>query len=133
LFFNGTFEHTLDAKNRLTLPARFRKQLAGRVFLVRGEEPCIAVFPAEEYERLAVEALKDTNPLSPEGRDARRRIFNYADEIDVDTAGRVTLQGRHLTHAGIDGRDVVITGSGESLELWAPAAWQAKDAQLMGL
>jgi MraZ protein len=45
LAFHGTFEHSLDAKNRLTIPAKFRAALAGKVFLVRGADPCISLYP----------------------------------------------------------------------------------------
>ena len=49
LAFHGTFEHSLDAKNRLTIPAKFRAALAGKVFLVRGVDPCISVYPEATY------------------------------------------------------------------------------------
>ena len=128
--FHGTFEHTLDAKNRLTMPAKFRTALAGKVFLVRSEDPCIALYPGELYEALAREALKDVNPLSKEGKRERRRLHAFADDLELDGAGRVTLQPKHLEHAGITSRDVVITGAGDSLELWHPDTWSSYEAEL---
>ena len=128
--FHGTFEHTLDAKNRLTLPAKFRTALAGKVFLVRSQDPCIAIYPGEAYEALAAEALKDVNPLSREGKRDRRRFYSLTDDVELDGAGRVTLQPRHLQHAGISSREVVIAGAGDSLELWAPETWRPYEAEL---
>jgi len=128
--FHGTFEHTLDAKNRLTLPAKFRASLSGKVFLVRSEDPCIAIYPGARYEALAAEALKDLNPLSKAGKRERRKFFALTDDIELDGAGRVTLQAKHLEHAGISSRDVVIAGAGDSLELWDPATWSSYEDDL---
>src|SRR5215212_2334401 len=60
--FNGTFEHTLDVKNRLTLPAKFRTELRDGMFLVRGEDPCLTIFPSAAYEAVIHEALSQFNP-----------------------------------------------------------------------
>jgi MraZ protein len=128
--FHGTFEHTLDAKNRLTLPAKFRAALSGTVFLVRSQDPCIALYPGSLYESLARESLAGLSPLSKEGKEERRRFYAFADDVELDGAGRVTLQPRHLKHAGIDSREVVITGAGDSLELWNPETWSAYEGEL---
>jgi MraZ protein len=128
--FHGTFEHTLDAKNRLTMPAKFRTALAGKVFLVRSDEPCISIFPGELYDGLTQQAMQGINPLSREGRRERRRLHAFADDVELDGAGRVTLQSKHLEHAGITARDVIITGAGESLELWDPETWSSVEADL---
>jgi MraZ protein len=128
--FHGTFEHTLDAKNRLTLPAKFRTALAGKVFLVRSQDPCIAIYPGEAYEALAAQALQGVNPLSKEGKRHRRRFYALTDDVELDGAGRVTLQGKHLEHAGISTREVVIAGAGDSLELWHPDTWSSYEDEL---
>jgi MraZ protein len=131
LAFHGTFEHTLDSKNRLTMPAKFRAALADGVFLVRSEDPsCISVYPAATYETIATQALAGMNPLSREAREAKRLFYGRADDIELDGAGRVTLGSKHLEHAGIFSRDVVITGTGDSLELWSPDAWDTYDTDL---
>jgi MraZ protein len=128
--FHGTFEHTLDSKNRLTMPAKYRKVLDGPVFLVRGQLPCVSLYPGETYDAMAEEALEGVNKLSPEGRRQRLRFYALADAMELDGAGRVTLQSKHLEHAGISARDVVITGAGDSLELWHPDTWSSYEAEL---
>jgi MraZ protein len=128
--FTGTFEHTLDAKNRLTMPAKFRTALAGKVFLVRSEDPCVAIYPGDLYEALAQESLEGLSPLSREGRKQRRKFFSLTDDVELDGAGRVTLQAKHLEHAGITAREVTISGAGDSLELWHPETWLAYEAEL---
>ena len=127
--FTGTFEHNLDAKNRLTIPSKFRTALSGGVYLVRGVEKCVSLYPAETYEAIAQEALKGINPLSTQGRELRRVLYASALETELDSAGRVMLGPKFLEHAGID-REVVITGVGECLELWDRSGWEDYDTDL---
>ena len=127
--FNGTFEHTLDAKNRLTVPSRFRTELAGGVFLVQGPDPCISLYPARTYEALTEAALATLNPMSSQARQLRRMFHAYAMSTELDSAGRVMLTTRHMEHAHID-RDVTVIGAGDCLELWARGAWEDYDREL---
>ena len=127
--FHGTFEHTLDAKNRLTVPAKFRAALAGKVFLVRGADPCISLYPEATYSELTETALQGMNPFSTQARELKRMFYGNATDTELDSAGRVMLTPRHLEHGGID-REVVITGAGDCLELWDRSAWEAYDRDL---
>ena len=129
LAFHGTFEHTLDAKNRLTVPSKFRAALAGRVFLVKAVDRCLSVYPESTYSAMTESALSRLNPFSPEARDLKRMLYGNAVDVELDSAGRVMLPPKHMEHAGID-RDVVITGAGECLELWDRATWQAYESDL---
>jgi transcriptional regulator MraZ len=129
LAFHGTFEHSLDAKNRLTVPVRFRSALAGKVFLVRGPDPCISLYPEKTYSALTEVALAGMNPFSTQARELKRLFHSNATETELDSAGRVMLTPRHLEHAGID-REVVVTGAGDCLELWDRSAWEAYDRDL---
>jgi MraZ protein len=129
LAFTGTFDHNLDAKNRLTIPSKFRTVLSGGVYLVRGVERCVSLYPAATYEQMAQTALQGINPLSTQGRELRRVLYASALETELDSAGRVMLGPKFLEHAGID-REVVITGVGECLELWDRPAWEAYDNDL---
>jgi len=132
LAFHGTFEHSLDAKNRLTVPAKFRSALSDGVFVVRTpEEGCLRIYPADDYTAIANQAVAGMNPMGKQARDARRLFFAFADDIPLDGAGRITLAARHLDHAGIEDRDVVITGTGDGLELWSREGWAAYEKDLM--
>jgi MraZ protein len=130
LAFHGTFEHSLDAKNRLTIPVKFRAALAGKVFLVRGVDPCVSVYPEATYTSLTEAALSGLNPFSPQARELKRMLYGNATDTELDSAGRVMLTQRHLEHGGIGGREVVITGAGDCLELWDRSAWEAYDRDL---
>ena len=128
--FHGTFEHSLDAKNRLTVPSKYRAALAGKVFIVRGADPCLSVYPEATYASLAQQALAGLNPLSAQARQMSRLFYAKADDLELDGAGRLTLAAKHLDHAGISGREAVVTGAGECLEIWDRAAWERYDAEL---
>jgi MraZ protein len=122
LAFNGTFEHSLDAKKRLTVPSKFRSSLAGKVFLVK-EKNCLSLYPGQEWERITSEALTGVNPLSEKARELKRLFHWRATETELDGAGRITLAADLLSHAGID-REAVIAGAGDCLEVWDRSAWQ---------
>ena len=129
--FTGNHDHTLDAKNRLTLPARFRSDLAGEVVLAKGFERCLQVMPAKLYSQLVERALAGVNPLGPEARDLQRHLYGNAIEMELDSAGRINLPQTFLGYAGIT-KDVVIVGSGQWLEVWDRASWQSYDTDLIG-
>jgi MraZ protein len=130
LAFTGTFEHNLDTKNRLTIPSKFRADLSKGVYLSRAIEKVISLYPRETYSAMADQALAGfTNPLSAQARETRRLIYGTALETELDSAGRVMLTPRFLEHAGI-GREVVITGVGDCLELWDRSTWEGYESDL---
>ena len=127
--FHGTFEHTLDAKNRLTVPSKLRTAFAEGAFLVREADKCISLYPAQTYSALTRAALSGLNPLSAQAKQLKRYFHSNAQQVELDSAGRVMLSPRHLEHAGIE-RDVVVTGAGDCLELWDRSTWEAYDQDL---
>ena len=70
--FHGTFEHTLDAKNRLTVPSKLRTAFSEGAFLVKEADRCISLYPASTYSALTQAALSGLNPLSPQARELKR-------------------------------------------------------------
>ncbi len=127
--FHGTFEHTLDAKKRLTVPSKLRTAFAEGAFLVREADKCISLYPAKTYSALTEAAVSGLNPLSAQAKQLKRYFHSNAQQVELDSAGRVMLSPRHLEHAGIE-RDVVVTGAGDCLELWDRSTWEAYDQDL---
>jgi MraZ protein len=130
LAFHGTFDHTLDAKNRLTVPSKFRSALAGKVFLVKGADRCLSVYPEDTYTAMTSAALAGLNPLSAQARELSRFFYANAMEVELDGAGRIMLPARFMEAAAIVGREVVVAGAGACLELWDRATWESYDADL---
>ena len=122
--FRGTFDHTLDAKNRLTIPSRFRSALAGGIVLAKGLERCVAVWTPDAYEAYTAAALEGLHPLSKQAQKLRRFFSANSLDTELDAAGRVMVPSFLLEHAGL-AKDVVVTGAGEALEIWDRVTWSA--------
>jgi transcriptional regulator MraZ len=121
--FYGEYEHTLDEKHRLTLPARFRHSLAGGVVLARGIERNIDVYPSDTWHENMVR-IAELDSLSREAREMKRYVFAGAAVAELDRQGRVLLPQHLGEHAGI-GKDVVVAGVHDHVEIWDRAAWTA--------
>jgi MraZ protein len=104
--FRGLYEHSLDSKDRLTVPSRFRASLSDGIVLSKGFDPCVWVHTTAEFEQLSDTFL---SPHSP--------------------AGRIRLPKPLIEHAGLGGNCVVI-GAGEYLEIWDAEAWAKQEEEL---
>jgi MraZ protein len=120
--FFGEYEHTIDAKNRLTLPAKFRDALAGGVVLTRGLDDCLDVFARSDWNTLVGERLAPLDPFSKEARELKRFFFAAASDAELDKQGRVLVPPALAKHASL-GREVVVAGVHDHLEVWDRAAW----------
>jgi MraZ protein len=115
--FRGHFDYSLDAKNRLTVPPKFRATFADGVVLAKGLEPCIALWTPDAFEAFTDSFLSNLNPLSAERRKLTRFFAGSSFDAELDSAGRVTLNAPLLTHARVD-KEVVIVGNLDHLEVW---------------
>jgi MraZ protein len=119
----GEFEHAIDDKNRVTLPARFRQAFADGVFVARGIDPCLLVFPPDGWNRLVEGQMEGLNPFSREARQMSRYLFAGATETELDKQGRIMLPAPLVEHASLT-KDVIVAGVRDHLELWEPSAWR---------
>jgi transcriptional regulator MraZ len=122
--FRGTFDHTLDAKNRLTVPARYRAALAEGVVLAMPVdlEPCVGVWRPAEYEAYSQRALDGLPALSPRLNELARFFYGSSHDTELDAAGRIMIPGFLSEHAGLR-KEVVVVGAGDRLELWSKDSW----------
>jgi MraZ protein len=127
----GEFEHTIDDKNRLTLPARFRQVFVDGIVVTRGMDGCLFAYTRGDWDRLVETRLASLDPLSQEGRRMQRFFFAGATEADLDKQGRVGLPTALLQHAKL-GRDVVVAGVNDHLEIWDRDAWRRELAEVEG-
>jgi MraZ protein len=119
----GAYEHSLDDKNRVTLPAKFRQAFAKGVFVSKGLDPCLVVYPPEGWTALVDGRLAGLDPLSREARQMSRYVYANASEAVPDKQGRISLPATLLAHASLK-REVTVVGVRDHLELWEPKAWQ---------
>jgi MraZ protein len=129
LAFRGHYEHSLDAKNRLSIPAKFRAAFSSGVVLAKDPEPCVAVWTPETHESIIERALGGLNPMGSEYRKLSRFYQGNSFEVELDAAGRVTLPPPLLAHASVD-REVVVVGVGDHLEVWSRERWAGQQRGL---
>lgn len=117
--FRGEFHYTLDDKGRVVLPPKFRQELGEVVIVTRGMDDCIWVYPRSGWD--AVENKLRALPLSRRG--FQRFLLAAAQEVEVDRQGRITLPEALREHAAI-GREVVVIGLIQRLEIWSEEHWK---------
>ncbi len=128
--FYGEHEHTIDDKKRLILPSKFRAPLAGGVVLARGIEPNVDVYPLEGW-RANVARIADLDAFSSEARKMKRHVFAGVLVTELDGQGRVLLPQQLVEHAGL-GRDVVVAGVHDHVEIWDRTQWQEERRAIEG-
>ena len=115
--FMGTYQNSIDAKNRVIIPARFREELGPRCVLTRGLDECLILYPmstwAEQQQKLAALPRSDEN-----ARAFIRYVYANATECEIDRQGRLLIPANYREGAGIV-KDVVTIGMLDRIELWA--------------
>ena len=127
----GEYEHTIDDKNRLTLPAKFRDAFDEGLVLSRGIERCLYAYPRDEWAATVESRLRALDPLSREGRVMQRYFFSGAAEAELDKQGRVMVPSSLSDYAGL-GKEVVVAGIRDHLEIWDRASWRAHLDEIEG-
>jgi MraZ protein len=120
--FLGEFQHSVDTKGRLAIPARFRSKIERGAVLTRGLESCLFVYPLGTWEQKAREL--DAAILDPrQRRMVERRFFGQAFECELDAQGRIVVPARFRQYAGLNGEAIVV-GARDRFEIWNPAEWE---------
>jgi MraZ protein len=136
LAFRGQYDFSLDAKNRLNVPAKFRPAFSDGVVLAKALEPCVAIWAPDEFERWTASFLANLNPVSRERRSLTRYFAGNSWDAELDSAGRVTLNAPLLGHAGIS-KEVVVIGNLDHIEVWDREHWQSAqetlDSEIVGI
>ena len=118
----GEFDHTIDDKNRLAIPARFRQAFAEGIVVTRGLDGCLFAYTRPDWQRLVDGRLAQIDTLSREGRLIMRHFFSGAAEAELDKQGRVALPAALIGSAKL-GKDVTVAGVYDHLEIWSREAW----------
>jgi MraZ protein len=130
--FTGRYEHSLDEKGRLTIPARFRARLGDHfVLTIAPPDPCLAMYPeptwSEFCAKLEAAPRKDTAY-----RAIVRHLFAHTEEVSLDAQGRLLIPAALRELASID-RDTVLAGALTRVEVWSAEAWRAANAAPDGM
>jgi len=126
--FRGVATFNLDAKGRMAIPAKFRKQLdvccEGRlVITIDHSDHCLQVYPLPEWEEVE-KKLAELPTLNPKVRQLKRMLLGYATECEMDSNGRVLLPAKLRERASLE-KSTVMIGQGNKFELWDEQTWNS--------
>jgi MraZ protein len=126
--FLGHYDHNIDDKGRLTIPARYRELLAAGAYITLGLDGNLIVMTAALFEQLSSE-FKNMNMIDPATRSLSRLFFSYAQQLETDRVGRILIPQFLREKASLDS-NAVVAGVGDYFEIWEPSSW-AKQDQLL--
>ncbi|MDR9415672.1 MAG: division/cell wall cluster transcriptional repressor MraZ [Gracilimonas sp.] len=130
--FKGQYEHSIDAKGRVAFPAKLRKSLnpdaQERFTIVRGQEPCLYLYPEDEWQNVE-KKLSQINNFTKKGRLAKRNFLRYAEDLSLDKQNRIALPSDLTEYAEINDKAVFL-GMGEYIEVWDPQILAEADEAL---
>lgn len=115
--FTGTYQNSIDSKNRMIIPSRYRDQLGGHCMLTRGFDRCLYIYSMEDYEVLVGKIRK----LPQSDRDVRkfiREFFSNTEECHLDSQGRILIPQHLRDYAGIN-KNLVTKGALDKIEIWS--------------
>ena len=126
--FTGEYRHTIDAKGRLAVPARFRSDLAGLVYVCRWLDGCLAIFPRPAWDELSTFYAKSVSG-EPRSREVARSVFAFAFQTQLDGQGRLFVPANLREIVGLE-TDAVVVGLNDHVEIWPPARWTTYSAPM---
>ncbi len=123
--FLGQFQHNLDDKGRLMIPARYRDLLAAGAFITQGFDKCLMVM-TDDYFKQVYDRINTMNLADPTARMLRRLILSNAYPVEVDKVGRILVPQNLRAFLGIENGELTVAGQGDYFEVWTPAEWKTQ-------
>ncbi|MGG0858400.1 division/cell wall cluster transcriptional repressor MraZ [Bacillus pumilus] len=125
--FMGEYQHTIDTKGRMIIPAKFRDGLGEQFVLTRGLDQCLFGYPMSEW-KLIEEKLKALPLTKKDARAFTRFFFSGAVECDLDKQGRINIASNLLQYAKLE-KECVVIGVSNRIELWSKSIWEQYTAE----
>jgi len=126
--FFGQFEHNIDEKGRITIPARYRGDFDSGAFITRGFEQNLLLMRADDFQSL-YHKIKGKSITNPKAQNLSRFLFSNATLLDLDKAGRILLPSFLRTEANLESA-VILVGNGPIIEIWSPENWANKQISM---
>jgi MraZ protein len=120
--FMGEYQHSIDEKGRLIIPAKFREDLGASFVVTRGLDQCLFVYPRSEWS-IMEQKLKSLPLMKSDARAFTRFFFSGATECELDKQGRVNIPKNLADHAKLD-KDCVVIGVSNRVEIWSKDVWE---------
>jgi len=120
----GEFTHSIDKKNRTSLPARFKGEMGDRIVITKGIETCLSVYTIDSWQKLT-EKLNTLSITKTNERKFKRNLLSGAIEVSIDKQGRVLIPANLCSFAGINQDEKLVwAGVGDNAEIWSESKWQ---------
>ena len=129
--FLGQYQHNLDEKGRLMIPARYRELLAAGAFITQGFDKCLMVMTDVHFKEV-YDRINAMNMADPNARLLRRHILSNAYSVEIDRVGRILVPGNLRQAIGLE-NEAIVAGQGEYFEVWNPADWNEQMDQLQDI
>ena len=120
VMFMGQYEHTIDAKGRTIIPAKYREELGEDFVVTRGLDGCLFLYPALEWQKF-VDKLQKL-PSNQNTRRIQRQFLSKAMEVTLDKQGRILIPAHLREYAGLE-KDVMVIGAVNRAEIWDKERW----------
>ena len=127
--FTGTYQNSIDSKNRMIIPAKYRDQLGGRCMLPRGFDRCLYIYSMEDWDVL-VEKIKKLKQSDRDVRKFIREFFSNTEECNLDAQGRILIPQNLREYAGIT-KELVTKGAMDKIEIWSAEVLDSPDGENM--
>jgi len=127
--FLGEYEHTIDAKGRIAVPAKYRGQIDRGAVISKGMGTCLSVYTMQRWEEKSAQLEVDSGKDSEELRDFERRIYPSAGDVELDNQGRMVIPARLRSYANL-GNDVTVVGVRDHFEIWDRTTWQVYQGKI---
>lgn len=118
----GEYTHTIDDKNRVSLPSKFRSLLGKKIVITPGLDQCLFAFTVQEWGKIAAKLSENSSMLSTDMRSFTRYMFGGASEVEVDSTGRILVPDFLRERANLKNK-VVMIGVQNRLEIWNEKSW----------
>lgn len=132
MIYFGTYEHSLDSKNRLLVPSKLKNLILNKVYIMKGFDGCLSVYDESSFNSY-VEKLQNYSFNQAKQREFIRVILSSVVEMEADKVGRLSIPTATMRKYNIE-KDVVVVGVGDHVEIWNKTKWEeyieASDANL---
>ena len=126
--FMGEYNHTIDTKGRMIIPAKIREQLGDLCIVTKGLDDCLAIYTQEAWKKIS-DALQSQSSTKASVRALKRFVFGSAAELEYDKQGRVLIPVPLREYASLE-KQAVIVGAGDHVEIWSREKYDYYDDQV---
>jgi len=124
----GEFQHNIDAKGRIIIPAKLREDLGAKFVITRGLDGCVFGYPLENWEKIQ-EKLKQLPLAKKEARAFTRFFYSAAAEAEIDKQGRINIPSTLVDYASLE-KECLVLGVSDRIEIWSKARWESVSSEI---